>query len=187
MIPGDAVRQWVAQQSAATLDGDVYDWLSKVYMAADNKLLTVGGTVKCYIITSEFKAPSSALVQNVQNLLDPDQTAGEGDGLAPIGHVVNVQGVREEPMDLSMSVTYREGDSFASLKQSMEKMMDEYFMELAETWSASDHLIVRISQVEARLLLLEGIVDISDVRINGASDNVTLAEDAIPVRGDVIG
>ncbi len=187
MIPGDAVRQWFAQQSAATLGADVYDWLSRVYMAADNKLLTVGGTVKCYIITSEFKAPSLALVQNVQNLLDPDKTAGEGDGLAPIGHVVNVQGVREETMDLSMSVTYREGDSFASLKQSMEETMDEYFMELAETWSASDHLIVRISQVEARLLLLEGIVDISDVRINGASDNVTLAEDAIPVRGDVIG
>lgn len=187
MMPDDTVRQWYAQQSAATIDSDVYDWLSRVYMAADNKLLTVGGTVKCYIITSEFKAPSSALVQNAQNLLDPDKTAGEGDGLAPIGHVVNVQGVREEPMDLSMSATYREGDSFASLKQSMEETIDGYFMELAETWSANDHLIVRISQIEARLLLLEGIVDISDVRINESYENVTLAEDAIPVRGDVIG
>lgn len=187
MTPDDAVRQWFAQQSAATLGADVYDWLSRVHMAADNKLLTVGGTVKCYIITSEFKAPSSALVQNAQNLLDPDKTAGEGDGLAPIGHVVNVQGVREEPMDLSMSATYREGDSFASMKQSIEETIDGYFMELAETWSANAHLIVRISQIEARLLLLEGILDISDVKINGTSGNITLAEDAIPVRGDVIG
>ena len=187
MMPDDKVRQWYAQQSAATIDSDVYDWLSRVYMAADNKLLTVGGTVKCYIITSEFKAPSSALVQNVQNLLDPYKTTGEGDGLAPIGHVVKVQGVREVPMQISVSVMYKEGYSFASLKKSMEETIDGYFAELAETWSASDHLIVRMSQMEARLLLLEGIVDISDVRINGASDNVTLAEDAIPVRGDVIG
>ena len=41
--------------------------------------------------------------------------------------------------------------------------------------------------MEARLLLLEGIVDILEVRINGDSDNITLEEDAIPVRGDVIG
>lgn len=187
MVPDDTVRQWYAQQSATTLDADVYDWLSRVYMASDNKLLTVGGTVKCYIITSEFKAPSLALVQNVQNLLDPDKTTGEGDGLAPIGHVVKVQGVREVPMQISVSVMYKEGYSFDSLKKSMEETIDGYFAELAEAWSASDHLIVRMSQMEARLLLLEGIVDILEVRINGDSDNITLEEDAIPVRGDVIG
>jgi hypothetical protein len=38
-----------------------------------------------------------------------------------------------------------------------------------------------------RLLLIDGILDITDVKLNGASENVTLDEDAIPVRGDVSG
>ncbi len=187
MIPNDKVRQWYEQQSEVTLDADVYDWLSRVYMAADNRLLTVGGTVKCYIITSEFKSPSQTLVQNVQNVLDPDQRTGEGDGLAPIGHVVKVQGVHEVPIRFDMSITYKEGYHFALMEKSIEETIDEYLMELAEAWSATDYLVVRTSQVEARLLLLEGIVDISDVRINGISNNITLEEDEIPVRGDVNG
>lgn len=38
-----------------------------------------------------------------------------------------------------------------------------------------------------QLLLIDGILDITDVKLNGASENVTLDEDAIPVRGDVSG
>ena len=37
------------------------------------------------------------------------------------------------------------------------------------------------SQVEARLLKLEGIVDISDTTINGSTDNLVLEPDEIPV------
>ena len=47
--------------------------------------------------------------------------------------------------------------------------------------------MVRKSQIESRLLLIDGILDITDVKLNGESENVTLDEDAIPVRGDVSG
>ena len=107
MIPTDDVQVWFDQQSEETVGSKVYSWLTKVYNAAKDKLLTTGGTVKSYIITSEFKAPSSTLVEMVQNRIDPTHTAGEGDGLAPIGHVVNVQGVREIPMKVSFSITYK--------------------------------------------------------------------------------
>jgi len=45
----------------------VYRWLSAVYHAAEEKLLTTGGTVKVIIISSEYKEPSPALVKIVQD------------------------------------------------------------------------------------------------------------------------
>ena len=187
MIPTEAVQTWFEQQSEETVGSEVYSWLSKIYNAAKEKLLTTGGTVKSYIITSEFKAPSGTLVEMVQNKIDPTQSTGEGDGLAPIGHVVDIQGVREIPIKVSFSITYKEGYSFDVLKESIEQTIDSYFLELAETWASSEHLIVRISQIEARVLLLEGILDISETKINDTSENTTLEIDEIPVRSDVSG
>ena len=75
----------------AGLNQEVKDWLSVVYNAALLKKLTVGGTVHIVITDSDdYGEASSTLVQSVQQTLDPEENAGEGYGLAPIGHVVSV-------------------------------------------------------------------------------------------------
>lgn len=186
-LPSTAVTEWVDQQSADTVGQEVYTWLGAIYEAAMDKLLTVGGTVRCQIISSEFKAPSATLVKKVQDAVDPDTTTGEGDGLAPIGHVVKVVGVRSEQININFTGVYKSGQSFASLEEAIQKAVDAYFLELAESWSAEDYLVVRKSRVESKLLTIDGILDITDLKLNGTSDNVTLDEDAIPVRGDVSG
>ena len=56
----------------------------------------MGGTVKLVIMASDFKAPTPTLLEEIQTAIDPEQNAGEGLGLAPIGHVVLVSGVTEE-------------------------------------------------------------------------------------------
>lgn len=186
-LPSNEVAEWFAQQSAETVGADVYEWLSLVYACAKDKLFTVGGTVRSYIISSEFQAPSATLVQNVQNLVDPDESAGEGDGIAPIGHVVKVMGVRSKAIDISFTALYKAGTGFQALETLINKAIDNYFEELAESWSKEDNLVVRKSQIEARLILLDGILDISDTKLNGVGENLTLDEDVVPVRGDVSG
>ena len=186
-LPSNEVAEWFTQQSVETVGADVYEWLSMVYACAKEKLFTVGGTVRSYIISSEFQAPSATLVQNVQNLVDPDESAGEGDGIAPIGHVVKVMGVRSKAIDISFTALYKAGTGFQALETLINKAIDNYFEELAESWSKEDNLVVRKSQIEARLILLDGILDISDTKLNGVGENLTLDEDVVPVRGDVSG
>lgn len=188
MIPTTTVQTWFEQQSEETLDAEVYAWLSTIYNASINKLLTVGGTVKLIIINSEFRKPSATLVQTVQEEIDPTNTTGEGDGVAPIGHVVNVVGVKEIPVNVTLSaVEYETGYSFDTLKDAIETTIDNYFFDLRQAWASSDNLIVRTSQIEAQLLLMSGIVDIQGVLLNGQEGNITLDNDSIPIRGDVIG
>lgn len=186
-IPVAAVTEWIGKQSVETVGAEVFAWLKAVHDVAKDKLLTVGGTVRVYIISSEYKAPSATLVQKVQNDVDPDDKTGEGYGLAPIGHVVKVMGVKEIPVSVTVTAVYKNGYTFESLKSDMQSAIDGYFTELSADWSNEDNLVVRKSQIESRLLLIDGILDITDVKLNGASENVTLDEDAIPVRGDVSG
>lgn len=188
MIPTDEVKTWFEKQSQDTLGETVYNWLSAIYNASINKLLTVGGTVKLVIINSEFRKPSSTLINKVQEEIDPTNTAGEGDGIAPIGHVVNVVGVKEEPINITLSlVEYEAGYSFDKLKDAIEAAVDNYLLDLRQTWASNPNLIVRTSQMEAQLLLIEGIVDMKAVLLNDQAENVTLGSDSIPVRGELIG
>ena len=154
--------------------------------AGKNSLLTVGGTVKLVIIDSTFSAPSDTLVQQVQTAIDPTQNAGEGVGLAPIGHVVKVFPVGTQTLDLTFSLYFQRGWSWEDVKPYAEEAVKGYFRELAEDWAdQEEELIVRISQLESRLLNVAGILDAAQTTINGTAANFLLPLDIIPVLGDI--
>lgn len=186
MIPTDTIRDWFESLTEDAFGSVVYGWLSAIYHAASDKLLTVGGTVKVYIISSEFKAPSATLVRNVQDTLDPEISAGEGDGVAPIGHVVNVIGVKEVPVNIGLDIEYKEGYSFLVLKEQIENAIEEYFSKLRQSWASGDSIIVRISQIEYRLLELDGIFDLKNTTLNDQEENIIINGESIPVRGEII-
>lgn len=186
-IPSKMVQNWFEQQSADTIGNEVYAWLRAVYTAAAQKMLTVGGTVKIIFLDSDYHAPSSTLVQNVQTILDPEQNAGEGDGIAPIGHVVNVIGAQNKTVDLSFSITYRSGVTFADVKGSIESAIDGYFSTLIQDWENQSNTIIRRNQIESLLLNIDGIDEVTNTVINGGPENLILDEEYIPVRGTVSG
>lgn len=186
MIPSEIVEIWFGKQSEETLGAQVYEWLGTVFHAAKERLLTVGGTVKVDIITSDWRAPTKAMLQIIQEEIDPTGTAGEGDGIAPIGHVVMVEGVKEVSIDISTCMEYKSEFSFSNLQEPVHSIIDDYFLELCEGWAANDNITVRISQIESRLLELDGIIDIRDTKLNGNAENVILDRDSIPVRGEVV-
>lgn len=171
------------------LSEPVTAWLTAVYTAALNKKLTVGGTVKLVLLASNNTAPSETLIDEVQTAVDPTENAGEGLGLAPIGHVVHVTGVEPVPVSITLNLTYASGWNWEAIKSYVEAVIDGYFAELAGTWATSDHLTVRISQIESRILseCSDMITDIADTQINGKEENLVLGADSIPVRGDING
>ena len=166
---------------------EIKAWLTKVYEAGINNKLTVGGTVKLVIIDSTFGVPSPTLVEQVQTAIDPLQNAGEGVGTAPIGHVVKVEGVKSETVALSFTLTYQEGWSWEDVQSYVEQTIEEYFEELSKTWADQEQaLVVRVSQIESRLLGVSGILDITDTKINGLAANYTLTLDHIPSLGEIV-
>lgn len=146
-----------------------------------------GGTVKIVIITSDFKKPSSTLVDTVQTQVDPLGNQGEGLGLAPIDHRVTILGVGEDTINISTTITYQNGWNYAACQAYIEAALDSYYLELAKTWSDNDNLIVRISQIETRLLNVQGILDIANTSINGVQANFVVGADNIPKRGTFVG
>lgn len=154
----------------------------KVYRAWDG-----GGTVKLVVLNSLFQKPSQVLVDSLQETIDPLGSRGEGVGLAPMDHIVTVEGVFEDSINIETTITYQDGWSWVDIEQYVIAAIDEYFESLNETWADQEALVVRISQIETRLLGLPGIIDIANTKLNGLQQNVVLDPDAIAVRGDISG
>ena len=187
-LPNAEVQAWVAA-NLARLPQVVAAWLRAVYTAAADKLLTVGGTVRLVLLAADGSVPTAELIEQVQELLDPEQNAGEGLGLAPIGHVVKVEGVQAEAVNLELHLTYNPGWDWESARSYVEAVLDAYFAELAESWAEAEFLMVRISQIESRILAgcATMLADIGGTKINGREANLPLGPDSIPERGDLIG
>ena len=63
--------------------------------------------------------------------------------------------------------------------------MNKYLLELRKTWENESNIIVRISQIEARILNIESIFDISNTTINDTTSNIELSNNKIPVLGSL--
>lgn len=184
MIPPKEAEAWI--EGLSGVPEPVKLWLDTVYAAAKNNMFTVGGTVKLVVINSTFTVPSPTLVEQVQTAVDPLQNAGEGVGIVPIGHVVRVEGVQEETVDLGFALYYQRGWSWEDVSGYVTEAINGYFLELAQSWADQDEaLVVRISQIESRLLGITGILDIANTTINEKAANHTLALDHIPVLGSL--
>lgn len=144
------------------------------------------GTVKLIITDSTYKPPSTTLVNNVQTAIDPTQNSGEGVGLASIDHVVTVEGVVGTTIGISTTLTFASGWSLSDCLDYIGDAIDAYYNELNATWANEDALIVRIAQIESRLLALDGIVDITGTTLNGSAANLTLDSNAVALRGTFI-
>jgi uncharacterized phage protein gp47/JayE len=117
--------------------------------------------------------------------VDPIQNQGKGLGIAPIGHTVTVLGCGETSVDITTNITFEAGWDWDAVKPYVESTIDEYFKELSAEWADSENIIVRISQIETRLLSLSGILDIANTTLNDSTQNLVIDADYIPIRGAI--
>ena len=182
LMPPEEVKDWV--ENLSNVPPNVLTWLQVIYSAGKNNLLTVGGTVKLVIIDSAFSVPSDTLVDTVQTVIDPTQNAGEGVGVAPIGHVVKVFPVVLETVNLAFSLYYQRGWTWDDVRPYVEEVVNGYFLELAKGWADQEEsLVIRISQLESRLLTVPGVLDVANTKINNTAANYNLPLDTIPALG----
>ncbi|MBD8037078.1 baseplate J/gp47 family protein [Solibacillus sp. A46] len=150
-----------------------------------------GGTVKLVIINSLYQKPTQTLVADVQEAVDPLYAQGEGLGYAPIDHSVTVFAVDEVSINIGLNITYQAGWTWDDIQANVQSVIEDYFVELAKEWAESEEdnagLVIRISQIEYRLLNVSGVLDIANTQLNGGTANVQIAPDAIPKVGVING
>lgn len=173
--------------------GNVQDYIDKI-----SALDGVGGvrvtpvwqggrTVLCTIIDAEYNPASPTLIQTVQEIIDPTQD-GSGVGIAPIDHVVTINTPATVAVNINVPLEFDAGYSWDNMGETIRQTIEAYLLELRQNWKNSKSgvsTIVRISQIETRLLNLSGVLDIGQTTINGVDKNLIIGGNDLPVLGAV--
>ena len=184
MIPPMEVETWYGSVSESLPDS-VKEWFTAVYTAAKEKKLTTGGSVLLTILNSAFDTASQELVETVQKAMDPEAYGGEGYGLAPIGHLVSIKSAEGVQITVKIKITFDHGYNWTKSRSAIEDAINGYFSELRREWADTTALVVRISQIETRILGIKGIVDVEDTMLNDHAENLILGAFEVPVFGGV--
>lgn len=145
-----------------------------------------GGTVKIVFLDSQYNIPTTELVNKVQTVLDPVQNQGKGLGLAPVGHIVTVKSADKLDINIKTKLILKRGTTIGQVKQDIEKAIKDYLMKLRKEWHEEDNLIVRISQIEARILNIDGVADVFNTSINDKEENLSLGPEEVPILKEVV-
>ncbi len=156
----------------------------KVYSGAD---WNGGGTVKIVIVDSDMNVPTDTLVDEVQTTIDPVTNAGEGVGIAPVGHFVTVVGAYNTTVNVETTITYEDGYTWAGTQEKIKAAIDEYFKSLNAVWANSKKLTVIIARLESYILTVDGILDVQGTKLNGKAENLAVDKDSLISRGTVNG
>lgn len=151
----------------------------KVYRNSGDKV------IQAVIMSDSFEKPAEDLVSYVQEQVDPGGD-GEGTGIAPIGHIVNVSAVSELIVNVSAKIEYVQGYTYNALKSQIEDAVGNYLLDLRKGWEDNVTIVIRMSGIENAIYDIDGVLDISDVTINDEARNLTLDENTVPTRGDVV-
>lgn len=155
-----------------------------------------GGTVKCSILGANFLPATEELIENVQNAIDPPPNQGLGLGLAPIGAKVTIAAPSEVTADVSATVTLAAGYTLDQVKPLVTQALEAYLLSVRQAWStpagetsveyAAD---VYLSRITAAIVSTAGVVNATDVLLNGAAADLHLTQTGqtqqVPVLGTV--
>lgn len=155
--------------------------------------------MKAVLIDSIGRPCSELKVAEVQKEIDPadkgmtvtigDRTYtvgdGLGNGLANIGAHFTAVGASPLEITVSFCAEFAEGTAGENVGKKAEEEIGEYLKGLVFDAEDGEAVIVRVSAVGGILSRIKGLVDYTDLQLNGNTHNLTAGEDDVPVLKEV--
>lgn len=153
-----------------------------------------GGTVACSILGSDYLPASEELVENVQNAVDPPPNQGLGLGAAPIGAQVTITTPTEVTINVSATLTLSPGYAIGQVQAPIETAIEAYLLTVRQLWATNTSSTaveyfasVYVARVTAAIVSVTGVVNATNVQLNGGTADLTLTETGATQQVPVIG
>lgn len=141
-------------------------------------------TVKVVIIGNDNKPASDSLVEAVQKYIDPGKT-GAGEGQAPIGAVTTVQAADSVTVAVTVTVSISSSEDAATVKANATSAIESYIKSQAFAASDSATDYISYARIGAAIIGTTGVLDYSDLKVNGGTSNIVIPKESVAVLGDV--
>lgn len=138
-------------------------------------------TVKVVIIDSNKQPAGSDLVTQVQEYIDPG-SAGTGDGTSGIGNYCTVESATGKTINVTFTADKDPAVTDADRLTNVTKSINDYFKSIAYKDTQ-----VSYAKISSFILASSGILDISNLLVNGGTANISISQVLPTVETPVLG
>lgn len=135
------------------------------------------GTVKLLVMDANGAPASQTIIDAVQDHIAPNGRNGEG--LAPIGALVTVAAPVQREIDISVHLTLESGYDLPGVVDRIEQALTQYFIEVGING------VIRYNEVGALIINVDGVLDYTNLTVDGGTVNVQLDENEMAILGTV--
>ncbi|MNC18792.1 Baseplate J-like protein [compost metagenome] len=129
------------------------------------------GTVKLVLLDQSKRAPAAELVSAVKDHIEASR---------PVGATVTVEAVQEMAINVSVQVTLSSGYMLEKVKAAIQTGIQSYLQNLA-----FKDPVVRYTRIANIILDTEGVEDYTALTVNGGTANISVADGAAAVPGQL--
>lgn len=136
-------------------------------------------TVKVVIIDAEKRPASEALVETVQEYIDPGSN-GLGEGTAPMGSFTTIESAKALEIDISFDLVKDASVEEGVMIEDVKRNIAKYLQDIAFMKNQ-----VGYGNIGASILDSEGVEGYGNLLVNGGTSNVNIKQDEVAILGEV--
>ncbi|HOA81783.1 MAG TPA: baseplate J/gp47 family protein [Defluviitaleaceae bacterium] len=151
------------------------NWAKEVTGVGDARVIPLWdgpGTVKVVIIDSNKEPASQALIDEVSKHIEEER---------PVGADVTVTSAQAKNINIELTIIKDEMFTLEQVRAKVEKNINNYFKETAFKVN-----FISYARIGKTILETEGVLDHSNLIVNGNIENIPLEYEEVPILGEVV-
>lgn len=169
----------------SSFGGNIEDYIEKVNAidgVGNTKVFPAwqyNGSVLLSIVDPIFNPITDEFARNLKEQIDPDESTGQGVGIAPIGHYVTITTPVKKYVNISMNVELTNTVTLETIKEDIEKKISEYFETVRKSFGQNVNLTIYRARIIEKILELKEVLNVKDVALNGNFIDVTFIDEGL--------
>lgn len=175
----------VANLNYGAFGGNIQDYIERVNAidgVGQTKVFPAwqyNGSVLLSVVDPLYNPITNEFAQNLKEQIDPEDSTGQGIGIAPIGHYVTITTPTRQDVDVALSITFVNTETIETIQEEVERKIEEYFLSIRQSYGQDVNLTIYRARIIEKVLELEFVLNVTDVKLNGEMNDIVYVDEGL--------
>ena len=175
----------VASLNYNAFGGNIQDYIERVNAidgVGQTKVFPAwqyNGSVLLSVVDPLYNPITDEFARNLKEQIDPEDSTGQGIGIAPIGHYVTITTPTRQDVDVALTIEFLKTETIETIQEEVERKIEEYFLSIRQSYGQDVNLTIYRARIIKKVLELEFVLNVTDVKLNGEMNDIVYVDEGL--------
>ena len=175
----------VANLNYGAFGGNIQDYIERVNAidgVGQTKVFPAwqyNGSVLLSVVDPLYNPITNEFAENLKEQIDPEESTGQGIGIAPIGHYVTITTPTRQDVDVALTIEFLNTETIETIQEEVERKIEEYFLSIRQSYAQDVNLTIYRARIIEKVLELEFVLNVTDVKLNGEMNDIVYVDEGL--------